>query len=327
MDEKNKPPSSEASSRETQTPIKPKKILSYKAAHTVFNTNELLCKIIGHLNFSQIQAVSEVCQPWYDALKADVGIQQALFLAPADPREITTSAHNCLSMRLEDIPRDKYGVVGKHHPLATALCDELLSYNDEGDLEGFPMRRGMKPRYGAPVGILRDMFITQPPIKTININLHMDIQVQNVEIVYYGPTRSYTFQCDEGIKFGKLQDFIHPKMPQDRLRNWNVAIELKATKGFALTNMPAPDDHSSRWEVRNGKVSREIKLIKPYTEDYPYDHEREWWPNDADDYEAWSEPSDGEHSEGEHSEGEHSEGEHSEGEHSEGEHSYGGNSF
>jgi hypothetical protein len=59
-----------------------------QAADKVVSTNELLCGIISHLPFNDIIAATGVCRTWRDTLAADPGIQETLFLKPAEMREV-----------------------------------------------------------------------------------------------------------------------------------------------------------------------------------------------------------------------------------------------
>lgn len=70
------------------------------AAHAVFNTNELLCNIIGRMSMRDIALATNVCRAWSDSLKADNAIQRVLWRAPTGIQEIETSYKlDCLGMR------------------------------------------------------------------------------------------------------------------------------------------------------------------------------------------------------------------------------------
>jgi hypothetical protein len=64
---------------------------SNSAAHAVFATHELLCDIIGLLPMGDIVIATGVCTTWRNALAANIIIQQALYLAPVETREIVTT--------------------------------------------------------------------------------------------------------------------------------------------------------------------------------------------------------------------------------------------
>lgn len=80
---------------------------SYKAAHAVLNTHELLHDILVRLPVIDLVVATGVCRTWH-RLKDNVEIQQALFLVPMEVGDIMANTGLCLSMRLEDIHRDKY---------------------------------------------------------------------------------------------------------------------------------------------------------------------------------------------------------------------------
>ena len=80
---------------------------SYRAAHAVLNTHELLYDILVRLPVIDLVVATGVCRTWH-RLKDNVEIQQALFLVPMEVGDIMANTGLCLSMRLEDIHRDKY---------------------------------------------------------------------------------------------------------------------------------------------------------------------------------------------------------------------------
>jgi len=134
---------------------------SYQAAHAVFGTNELLCDIIGRLPLKKIVIITGVCKTWRKAILNNVAIQQTLFLAPAAIRDIK-SGMECFFMRLEDIPRDQYTIVAEFHSQAKKRwnCEEP---------------NGIEPIFNtlqsglSPLGVWQNMFITQPPSKSVTI--------------------------------------------------------------------------------------------------------------------------------------------------------------
>lgn len=206
---------------------------SNQAARAVLNTNELLCDIIIHLPFEDVVNATKVCKTWRKALKDNVAIRQVMFLSPVDISDIMSEV-DCLSMNVKDIPRDKYTVVGKVH---RSVPDGWTPMNifDTGDF---------KPMSNRPFGIWADMFVTQPPSKTFSITLCLDDHVD----------LKLDFTCETGVKMGELHDFCRSSFASHRrAHSSTVAPESFTQEKYTK------DRVGGRWEVRDGKVCRQIQ--------------------------------------------------------------------
>jgi hypothetical protein len=248
---------------------------SYEAAHAVLNTNELLCDIVGYLSLENIVVTTGVCKTWRRVLKASKAIQQTLFLAPADIHEILTELkHDYLHTQLADIPRDKYRIVVECHPSLTTICGRVLSFGGSEDSEEENLRDGCGPRpdFGHPAGVWRDMFITQPPVQSIHVvrmTRPESPDMFGMRDRNAGPIMQFTLRCNDGIKMGRLHDFIQAKANvPSRLdkRGLNMAPDMQ---------LEALPDHSlrgdicnrRRWEIRNGKATCRVDTLVEYDDE------------------------------------------------------------
>ena len=205
------------------------------AAHAVLNTNELLCDIITRLKFKDVFAATAVCQTWRKALKDNLAIQQALFLALVEVRDILSEV-DCLSMSLEDIPRNKYTIVGERH---THLPDTWTAGSPIYDYELRQM-----PIFKRPFGVWADMFVTQPPIKTVTVSMRLPW----VRLYKALRDEQVDFECDTGVKLGGLHEFCRSLLQSNPKAN-RVSLSYRfEEKGYF-----------GRWEVRNGKVVRQTR--------------------------------------------------------------------
>jgi hypothetical protein len=217
---------------------------SYQAAHAVFSTNELLCDIIGLLPHKKIVIITGVCKTWRKAILENVAIQQALFLAPAAIREITSEV-DCLSMRVEDIPREQYRVVAKFHSQSKKPWD----CEKPDAIE--PIFNTLKSGLSA-LGVWQDMFITQPPSKTVFINISANGSQPRRSAgttQWPGEPWQLEFTCETGVKLGELHAFC-----QSEIRKHTNATSLKV--GFFPRGVIASRDFviGGRWKVRKGEV-------------------------------------------------------------------------
>lgn len=230
----------------------------YEAAHAALNTNELLCEVVGRLPLKDIVATTGVCRTWRNALKASVAIQQAMFLVPAEPREIATTT-KCLSMRVKDIPRKHYAIVGEPNPYTTRIIS-LISPST------VPWWDRLYEKLNAPMrvrehsaGTWREMFITQPPIKAIELSLFViDIPFYKRKIGYASDYRyRVPYNCDEGIKLGPLYDFI---TSTSEATDKSVVVTMIVPDGFFPEHSCSVRGRYNRWwEIRKGKVHRRIQ--------------------------------------------------------------------
>jgi hypothetical protein len=159
---------------------------SHHAAHAVLNTNELLCNIIIRLPMDDIVVATGVSKSWRKALKENVAIQQAMFLTPVDVRDIMSEV-DCLSMNIEDIPRDQLILIEKIHSRFFDFWECSMSAGSRGVSDSF--QRSFTKHSS---GLWRDMFATQPPIRTFTVEIEW---------------KKKEYNCETGVKMGELYDF------------------------------------------------------------------------------------------------------------------------
>jgi hypothetical protein len=229
---------------------------SHQAAHAVFNTNELLCNIIGRLSLENIALATGVCRTWRYALRFNIAIRQILWRAPKGIREIESSL-DCLGIRIEDIPTDQFEIIGEINPYISRICDEQKSWTADNLYKGHAdiiLRKLFKPLPTRPVGAWADMFITQPPITSVMVSVYPDMRHYVYSLLSWDPVQRFRFRCVGGITMGKLVDFIQSKAPQ----HGDAAIKLSIPRGLKLSCDPsAMEPGTHRWEIRNGKVYRQ----------------------------------------------------------------------
>jgi hypothetical protein len=200
MDTASNPPSSEPQTPTSATPPR-----SYEAAHAVWNTNELICEIIGYLPLEDIVVTTGVCRTWRNALKGNKSIQRALFLVPAGIQEITTTT-KCLSKRVEDIPRKQYAIIGEPHPWTARICGKMFGSTTPIWSRVYETTKEPILDFEHPAGTWRGMFVTQPPIKALELSfLVKSVSIANHRSRYH---IEVPYNCAEGIKLGPLYDFI-----------------------------------------------------------------------------------------------------------------------
>jgi hypothetical protein len=235
---------------------------SHQAAHAVFGTNELLCDIIGRLPLKEIVIITGVCKTWRKALLDNVSIQQTLFLAPAAIHDIMSEV-DCLSMSLEDIPRDQYTIVAEFHGQTKRRWNCKYPNVIQPIFNTF--KSGL-----SPLGVWQNMFITQPPSKSVTI-----IISRNGSRLRRGSARTdhwpdvpqeLEFTRETGVRFGELHAFCQSEI---RKHTNSIALNIK----FVPKGVTASRDvvTGGRWEVRKGEVVRQTqpRLVE--------------LPNDSDD--------------------------------------------
>jgi hypothetical protein len=242
MDPASNPPSSAL-----PTPISATPPRSYEAAHAVLNTNELICEIIGRLPLEDIVVTTGVCRTWRNVLKGNKSIQRALFLVPADIQEITTSTE-CLSMRVEDIPREQYAIVAEPNPYTARICGQMhaliegpTTWEEECRREDAPLQK-----FEHPHGTWRNMFVTQPPVEILYVSCYAG-----------GQAFSRRFECEEGVTLGKLHRFIELNLRA--YRRPSVVISFTPRGFFPERSLSVRGPYNRWWEVRNGRVHRRIQ--------------------------------------------------------------------
>jgi hypothetical protein len=231
--------SGKPSSSETPTSLAASLARPSGAAHAVLNTNELLCDIIVRLPFKDIFNATGVCQTWRKALKDNVAIRQAMFLDPVGVTDIT-SEMDCLSMKVEDIPRDQFSVIGEIHSFVPHKWEERNLFDDRCSTQSLSKR---------PFGVWADMFVTQPPVKTFNIILRLASPVEHL------PDIDFLFTCETGVKMGALHDFARSKFLSS-----DKAVTTRVVPKNFIEGKLSRDRIGGRWEVRDGKVCRQTQL-------------------------------------------------------------------
>jgi hypothetical protein len=245
-------PASDSSSSGPRSPTSATPLPNfYEAAHAVLNTNELICEIIGYLPLEDIVATTGVCRTWRYALKGSLAIQQALFLVTTDIRRIATNTQD-FPERVEDIHRRSYRVVGELNLFLARICGPMLSHYDHRRKISASQLGTMSPResFEHPAGLWRDMLITQPPISYVRVCLHRR------EFKVFVPLRekSYSSQCDEGIRMGQIYDLIESKAKAPQTQ---FAIRV-FMPDFHQEYKHSDLYHSWDWEVRKGEVVRPL---------------------------------------------------------------------
>jgi hypothetical protein len=234
------------SSRLAQSSTSATPLTSHEAAYAVLNTNELLCEIIGRLPLHDIVNTTGVCRAWRNALKASVAIQQAMFLTPADVQEITTTT-KCLSLRVSDIP--VHSMPSSQNQIRTlpgsvvrcmgsrALWARTMKFQ----YENAPLQK-----FDHPHGTWRNMFLTQPPVKILQVTLWAGRSLFR-----------RSFSCDEGITLGKLHAFNVSTLHGNRRP---FVVTSSTPQGwFPERSLSVKDRFNRWWEVRKGKVHRRIE--------------------------------------------------------------------
>lgn len=215
-------------------------LTSHQAAHAVLSTNELLCGIIAHLS------VTGVCKSWRSALKEDPNIQEALFLKPAEVREVW-----CDNLSLNDPEHsisiyDDCMIIGKLHPrVEFILGDVSVGYEFRWHPTEFS-------KIEHPDGTWRDMFITQPPCQKVQVSFGGWFAMKHL-----------TFERGTGVTFGELYDFVHSNAPNHVAKGRDLAGFITICGYENEENMPPEKSFPGRCQVRAGEVCRPTELPLP----------------------------------------------------------------
>lgn len=185
-----------------------------------------------------IVATTGVCKTWRKALKNSVAIQQALFLSPVDIVDIM-SEDDCLSLSLENIPQDHYDSIGEFNIRYIDFWTCCTSVGNDGRMDDRFIPKSQKILLSHPSGIWRDMFVTQPPIKTFAL--------------YAGTLK---FKSETSVKMGELYDFCDSLLPT-HYKNGKVCIQIEPASFISIDQHYLL--HGGRWEVRDGRVSRQTQ--------------------------------------------------------------------
>jgi hypothetical protein len=214
--------------------------MSYQAADRVLSTPELLCNIAAHLPLKDVLTAGAVCRDWHSTLAADLKTQQALFLKPREIREVIVPNRYIFDLE-HPMPIEECTIIGEVNPFARDICgrtQQIPSLYPSVNMDF--LHRG---------GLWREMFVTQPPNKTIIIKMY--------DVLYGDIYRRLDLSREAGIKMGELFDSIeegmryHPECRGSFSYMENFKIEAKAH------DLPSA---TTRCMVRNGEVCRPTQL-------------------------------------------------------------------
>lgn len=252
-------------------------LTSNQAAHAVLFTNELLCDIIGRLPLKDIVSATGLCKFWREALQSNRHIQEALFLEPAEIREVV-----CKNHRLDDLENpisvDDCMVLCKTHPyIHDIICDEVHVP------KRFEHGSGKSKKFQHPSGTWREMFLTQPPCKKVTVEVETTSAFELVKCA-----------SSTGVKLGELHDRIQSFHPHGRTYGVHVCVTVS---GYAdEDSMPRKDPSTTRCKILHGEVCRPKELpiqVDPSeieSFEYSEDHEDDYdWDDDFDGTEEYSE--------------------------------------
>lgn len=197
---------------------------SYKAAHAVLNTNELLCTIVGHLSFKDVVAVTGVCRAWDVALKADLSVRETLWLEPTEVRHVLSNGPRgfppyapLLCYKTTFTPgRYPNSIIGEVNPFLKAICGKVVGLCQGSWQPGFK-GTGLKSRpiLDYPARSWRDMFITQPPCMTVHVEISKWARDFHDVI---------ELTCESGVKLGELHDLVLKYRTEDNMYSWCTII-------------------------------------------------------------------------------------------------------
>lgn len=209
---------------------------SHQAAHAVLFTNELLCNIVARLPLPDILAASRICKFVRDALKDDPSIKKALFLKPAQVREVLVSN---FILEWNDLTLDDSSVIGKVNPFVKGIVGRVQLETQRGNDHPLVTRKH-------PNGVWREMFITQPPCKKVFVTIHEHGSDKEVSV---------RLSSETTVNFGDLYDFLH-------LGTFNDIFDdtPKCETFVTIPNYVDQEDlwgyegHSTRCEFRDGRI-------------------------------------------------------------------------
>lgn len=246
-------------------------LTTHQAAHAVLFTNELLCDIIRRLPLKDIVSATGLCKFWREALQNNRHIQEALFLEPAEIREVV-----CKNHRLDDLENpisiDDCMVLCKTHPnIHDIICDEVQV--PKRLVHGF----GEFTNFEHPSGTWRDMFLTQPPCKKVTVEIETAYLFETVKCA-----------SSTGVKLGEVHDRILSVAPLGLTYDMEVRVGVS---GYAdEDSMPRKDPSTTRCKVLHGEVCRPKEL--PIQVDPSEIESFEDSEDDQDDYD-WDDDFDG----------------------------------
>lgn len=182
------------------------------AAHAVLFTPELLCNIISQLPLADIVTTTGVCHFWRSAVAADLPLQKALFLQPEEVRRVLVFQMLWGKRRFAEvfseyhpgdvIPKAWCYTIGEIHPFLRRICGLVNTYigNQFATRSRKLVNDGFTPDFRHPDGRWRDMFISQPPCRSIDITM----------LPGWAPGFLHVSGLDnkDGIRLGELYDTI-----------------------------------------------------------------------------------------------------------------------
>jgi hypothetical protein len=216
---------------------------SHQAADRVFTTPELLCGIAAHLSRKEIFVAMGVCRTWRNTLLGDPTIQQTLFLKPIEVHEVTAEDIQLLDLEYPISIQD-CNIIGEVNPWISDICGSVYG--------SFSLHPSVNLDFQSCRGLWREMFVTQPPCKTVTVV--MDSHPLTNDVV------RLKFEREVGVKMGELYDFIEREM--------HYRPECRGSKVYIKNFDTEKNAHSwhlptTRCKVRDGEVCRPAQLSKP----------------------------------------------------------------
>jgi hypothetical protein len=242
----------------------------HRAAHAVLSTNELLCNIFARLPLKDIVAATGICKAWRNAIAADPGVQQALFLKPVEISEVLVEDRMLLALHdLEPINIDKCTVVGQLHPFAEKFCSSIKFRAAQSHALPLPRDRwrGCHTEtvsifgHDHPDGTWREMFLTQPPCLRVRVEIYklscavygtFGARLRDDETYVEDLNFGFSLENESGVKLGELYEHIVTTCP------W-TGYSVRSTIRKYITKQIGGSDRT-KCTVRNGKVCRPEQL-------------------------------------------------------------------
>jgi hypothetical protein len=213
------------------------------AAHRVLFTTKLLCNITAHLPPKCVLAATAVCRHWRRTLAADPTTQQALFLDPREVREVIAPDRYILDLE-HPIPIEECTVIGEVNPWAHDICGCTQL--------GSSLHPSVNLEFLHIGGLWREMFVTQPPCKTITVKVYSQPDG--------GISHLLDLSRETGIKMGELFDFIDEEMRYHPECGGSWSYVKRFDTGEHARELPW-----ARCKVRNGEVCRPSQSPKMHS--------------------------------------------------------------
>lgn len=142
------------------------------------------------------------------------------------------------------------------------ICDTLGPWRPNDlvkDHAQIMARELYSPTPECPVGILADMLIARPAVRILRIIVFPGVQYGKCNVQHHLTLQQYHIWSDEGITMGQLADFIQSKLLQC---GCDTVVRVSLLEGFKSSCSPMLPC-TLRWEVRKGKVYRQIRRRHP----------------------------------------------------------------